>query len=353
MNRKALMASIAFFIAILLLASGFFYVNYKLGLKQDIKRPLYLTVQAGDSLQKVIATLESRGVINSPTLLGAYFNYQGWETKIKAGDYVFSSPISMIEVAQRLIAGDAKSKETSLTIPEGYNINDINNELISRNLTSGQEWVSIVGIPRTDYRNIDRSNWPKDYTGQFSFLADKPVFVGLEGYLFPDTYRLYKDSTPQDIAEKMLSNFDRKLTSTMREEIKRQGKTIFEVITMASVIEKEVRNTTDMKVVSGIFWKRIKNKQRLESCATLAYILGVNKSQYTLDDTKIDSPYNTYQNSGLPPTPIANPGLNAIEAAIYPIETDYNFFLTASGTGQTIFSRTFAEHLKNKDIHLK
>ncbi|MEI8361556.1 MAG: endolytic transglycosylase MltG, partial [bacterium] len=126
-----------------------------------------------------------------------------------------------------------------------------------------------------------------------------------------------------------------------------------EIVTMASVIEKEVRKTADMKIVSGIFWNRLANKQRLESCATLAYILGVNKEQYSLADTKIDSPYNTYQNFGLPIAPIANPGLKAIEAAIYPTKTNYNFFLTAATTGQTIFSSTFAEHVKNKNLYLK
>lgn len=353
MNRKILFIAISFIVLALFLASGFFYINTRLNSKQNITRPLYLTIEPGDSLQKVIYTLEERGAISSPILLEAYFAYRGWETKIKTGDYTLSVPMSMIEVAQLLITGDAKSREVSVTIPEGFNINDINNELIGKNLAKEQSWLSVVGLPRTDYRSTDKSMWPKDYSAQFAFLADKPSYVGLEGYLFPDTYRFYKNSTPQEITEKMLENFDRKLTPVMREEIKRQNKTVFEIVTMASVIEKEVRNTTDMKVVSGIFWKRIKNNQRLESCATLAYILGVNKGQYTLDDTKINSPYNTYQNAGLPPTPIANPGLNAIEAAIYPIETDYNFFLTATKTGQTIFSRTFDEHVKNKNIYLK
>jgi UPF0755 protein len=122
---------------------------------------------------------------------------------------------------------------------------------------------------------------------------------------------------------------------------------------MASVIEKEVRSANDMKIVSGIFWNRIKNGQALESCATLAYILGVNKSQYSYEDTRINSPYNTYINRGLPAGPIANPGLKAIEAAIYPEDTAYNYFLTASETGETIFSKTYQEHLNNKNKYIK
>jgi UPF0755 protein len=193
----------------------------------------------------------------------------------------------------------------------------------------------------------------EDYSKDFSFLKDKPKNKNLEGYLFPDTYRFFTDVSGEEVILKMLSNFDNKLAPKMREDISSQGKTIFEIITMASVIEKEVRSEKDMKIVSGIFWDRIKNGQALESCATLAYILGVNKPQYSYEDTRIKSPYNTYINRGLPAGPIANPGIKAIEAAIYPEYTGYNYFLTASETGETIFSRTYEEHLINKNKYIK
>ena len=170
--------------------------------------------------------------------------------------------------------------------------------------------------------------------------------------MFPDTYRIYIDADLDDIIRKMLGNFDGKLTAKMREDISKQGKTIYEIVTMASLIEKEVRTEKDMKIVSGIFWNRIKNGQALQSCASLAYILGVNKAQYTTEDTKIISPYNTYQNPGLPPGPISNPGIQAIKAAIYPTDTDYNYFLTNPANGETIFSKTFNEHIKNKNKYL-
>jgi UPF0755 protein len=183
-------------------------------------------------------------------------------------------------------------------------------------------------------------------------LDDKPDYRGLEGYLFPDTYRIFKGSSPSEVLEKMLDNFDSKLTEEMRLEIERQGKTIYEIVTMASIVEKEVRSEADMKIVAGIFWDRIKYGQPLQSCATLAYILGVNKKQYSLEDTKTDSLYNTYQNKGLPPGPIANPGLRALEATIYPEYTDYNYFLSSSD-GETIYSVTYDEHLRNKAIYLR
>jgi UPF0755 protein len=195
------------------------------------------------------------------------------------------------------------------------------------------------------------------YLSDFDFLADKPDDASLVGYMFPDTYRVYASSTAEEVTYRLLDNFGKKLTLEMRQDIAKQGKTIYEIVTMASLIEKEAAidqggSNNDAKIISGIFWDRIKNRQALQSCATLAYILGVNKPQYSEADTKIDSLYNTYLHRGLPPGPIANPGLAAIEAAIYPEYTDYNYFLTPAGSKQMIFSKTYEEHLRNKAKYL-
>jgi UPF0755 protein len=151
----------------------------------------------------------------------------------------------------------------------------------------------------------------------------------------------------------MLDNFDRKLNKEMKDDIVATGRSIHEIVTMASLLEKEVRTYEDMRIVSGIFWDKIERGEALRSCATLAYILGENKPTYSTEDTKVDSPFNTYQNPGLPPAPISNPGEKAIRAAIYPTETDYNYFLNTLDTGETIFSRTFEEHKRNKIKYLK
>ena len=134
----------------------------------------------------------------------------------------------------------------------------------------------------------------------------------------------------------------------MRDDIQNQGESIFEVVTMASVLEKEVRTAEDMKIASGIFWDRIGVGMPLQSCATIAYVLGTEKKQYSIADTQTPSPYNTYLNKGLPPGPIDNPGMNSILAAIYPTKTEYNYFLTDPATGRTIFSKTLEEHAANK-----
>ncbi len=228
--------------------------------------------------------------------------------------------------------------EKVITIIEGWNIKQIDNYLSEQGVKTDRKLASFK---------------VSDYQADYDFLTDAPAQADLEGYLFPDTYRIFASTTADEIARKMLSNFESKVTPTMMAEISRQHKTLHQVITMASVVEKEVTSKNDMKIVAGIFWDRIKNGQALESCATLAYILGENKAQYTYEDTRIESPYNTYINRGLPPGPIANPGLNAISGAIYPTYTDYNYFLSRPDTKETIFSRTYEEHTANKQKYLK
>lgn len=234
-------------------------------------------------------------------------------------------------------------EEKTLRVIEGWRNSDISEALVKNNLGTADEFIKAQ----------------KDYdSSKFSFLADKPKSTDLEGYLYPDTYRVYASSTVSDIITKMLSNFDQKLTPKMRADIKAQGKTINEILTMASIIEKEAPisyakgDNQDAKIISGIFWRRIKVGQALQSCATLAYVIGVDKKQYSEADTKINSPYNTYENRGLPPGPISNPGILAIEAAIYPTPSNYNYFLTPSNSKSIIYATTYEEHLRNKAKYL-
>lgn len=234
-------------------------------------------------------------------------------------------------------------KEKTILIREGLTNKDINQYLLDKKLMADSQFLE---LSQTKIKDLPTA-W------QYDFFQDAPRNVDLEGFLFPDTYRLYENDNSQILIDKMLANFDKKLTPELRAEIVKQKKSIFEIITLASIVEKEVRSTADMKLVAGIFYNRLKSGQGLQSCATLAYILGVNKTQYSYADTQIDSPYNTYKYRGLPPGPIANPGLAAITAAIYPTKTDYNYFLSDPATGQTIFSKTLDQHNANKAKYLK
>lgn len=309
----------------------------------NLSQPVEFTVAAGESSAAIARLAEQAGLIRSASAFKIYAEWSGKTKKFKSGNYVFDGQISLAEFSDSLIAGDKTSNVTKITIPEGWTVKEMDEYLAKNGIFAAGEFKAAINDPAL----INQMK------SKYAFLADLPAGAGLEGYLFPDTYSIFKNVTPEEVADKMLLNLDRKLNPEWREAIQAQGKSIYQIITMASIVEKEVRKQEDMKMVADLFWRRIGNGQRLESCATLAYILGVNKAQYSLEDTRTDSPYNTYANKGLPPGPISNPGARAIEATIFPQPNNFNFFLTASGTGETIYSVTFEEHVRNKNKYLK
>jgi len=252
----------------------------------------------------------------------------------------------------------AKPEET-IKVLEGWTSRDIAQSFALEGRFKIDEFYGVSGAPTIDYRRSKSETSPEDFSDKFSFLNDKPKYYGLEGYLFPDTYRVYASSSVSEIIEKMLTNFDNKLTPKMREDIKSQDKTIYEIITLASIIEKEApidystNDNHDARIIAGIFLNRLKSGQALQSDATLSYIYGDNQPSHSGSELDSSSPYNTYKFRGLPPGPICNPGILAIEAAIYPIVSDYNYFLTPKGKAEVIYARTYEEHLKNKYKYLK
>lgn len=331
------------FIIILIYFSYIKFINSPVGKSGSFS----FVVEKGQGISTIVENLGEQGVIKSENFLKFYIKRSKDEIIFREGFYNLNYNMTPKEIVEELTRGAGLRPEKQVTFIEGWNLKDYAKAIESSGLSTSDDFLELSGEPMT------RSSRFYDFSKDFSFLEDKPEDANLEGYLFPDTYRFFEDDNEKDIVVKMLRNFDQKLSQEMREEIENQGKTIYEIVTMASIIQKEVRSEEDMKMVSGLFWNRIENGQALESCATLAYILGINKAIYSRDDTRVNSPYNTYMNRDLPPGPIANPGLSAIEAAIYPIENEYNYFLSRPDTGETVFSKTYEEHLSNKNKYLK
>jgi UPF0755 protein len=259
---------------------------------------------------------------------------------------------------QPAVKQPAPKAEETIKVLEGWTTVDIAKYLANFHEWSPAGWLKAAGQPQTDYRQHPELAVQHDWATQFPALQDKPKYYGLEGYLFPDTYRIFASSTETEIVEKMLTNFEAKLTPQMRADIKAQGKTVYEIVTMASLIEKEAPlnyQTGDnraARIISGIFWRRLKNGQALESDASLSYVLGDKSASHSGAELNVNSPYNTYRHRGLPPGPICNPGSLALAAAIYPLATNYNYFLTPAGTTTVIYAQTYAEHLRNKYHYL-
>lgn len=243
-------------------------------------------------------------------------------------------------------------QENTLTFIEGWTLRDYGYYLENKGLFQAEELHEAVGFPAVDYRHSKDLPQLADWSAQFDFLKDKSKYVGLEGYLFPDTYRVYADATIKDIVTKMLENFDKKFTLEMRADIVKQKKTIFQVVTVASLVEAEAKSETDRYLVADIIWRRLASGMPLQLDSTVNYATGEKKSAISLAEQALSSPYNTYRYPGLPLGPINNPALTALQAAIYPEKNSYWYFLTGTD-GQMHYAKDLNGHNINKYRYLK
>ena len=326
-------------VSTLLVSHVFFYQENFEGVKR-------IEIERGFGSRRIGELLKKERIINSKWLFIGYVSATGNASLLKPGIYEFR-PTTIPEIVRMLVRGE---QENTVVIPEGWDIRDIGAHLEKSGIVSKKEFTSFAGstpIPAL--------------AAAFTFLREIPSGNGLDGYLFPDSYRIFRTTSAEEFVIKMLENFDTKLSLTMREEIRHQEKSLFRTITMASLIEKEVRSDEDRALVSGILWKRLKIGMPLQVDASITYIKNLKSSirnqgkdngKITIEDTKIDSPYNTYKYQGLPTGPIGNPGLSAIRAAIYPKTSPYLYYLSAPD-GRTIFSRTLDEHNAAKAKYLR
>ena len=315
----------------LAVAGGRLYLKFQINssVSQDSTEKNFV-IEKGAGVKEIAADLEKAGLIRNSFYFKIYVWQEKIEKKLQAGEYLLRENMTIPEIVEILIKGEIVSNQKKITIIEGWKIKDIGGYLQENKIISAKEL------------EIAAKNW-RDKNYQYDFLKDLPEEANLEGFLFPDTYFIYEDAVAEDIIDKMLKNFDKHLTKETCQEIERQNKSIFEIIIVASLLEKEVRTDEDKKIVAGIFYKRTENGIPLESCATIAYILGKEKRQYSYENTRTESSYNTYLYKGFPPGPICNSGENSIRAAIWPKDSEYNYFLSKED-GETVFSKTLEEH---------
>lgn len=293
-------------------------------------------IQDGQGVNQISRELYNDNIIKSKFVFESWLWLNQEESKVIAGVYNIPANISIRQLAHLLIAGP-QDKQESITLLEGWTRQMMADKLDKYGM-SGDKFMSLTA---------KKTNWQNNY----DFLDDAPANASLEGYIFPDTYFVDTSTSEESFIKKTLNNFDRKLTDDLRQEIARQGKTIFEVVTLASIVEREVPISADKKIVADIFLKRLDAGIGLQSDATINYITGKGLERPSSDDLAIDSPYNTYKYRGLPPGPISNPGIDSIEAVVYPTLNDYYYFLT-NDDDQVIYSTTYEEHLENKAKYL-
>lgn len=344
---------LAFVIMPLAAVAAISFFAWELQRKPDTKGSgqISFVIERGETLKQISRSLADKGVISSSWFFEMVVRLSHKQNKLQAGEYDLPQGLSLLQLIEAL--GNAQANQVQVTFLEGDSIRNLADQLAKAGVMATSSFIEAAGRPTVDYGKLPLSEpRPIEFKNDFSFLEDKPGHYGYEGYLFPDTYRFSKTATSGQIINKMLKNFDSKLTPAMRQEIARQGKTVWEIVIMASLLEKEVRTPTDMKMVSDLFWRRLARGQALQSDATLSYVFDDTVAAHSAEDLQSESPYNSYRFRGLPPTPIGNPGSAALEAAIYPEPNSYNFFLNDPKTGETVFAESFEQHKQNKRKYL-
>lgn len=312
------------------------FVSYSIFQPIVIQKPVVVNVAKGETPKELSKRLKQHGLIRSTALFQLLYALRFSQSTIKEGEYTFSEPYALFDMALAFIRG-APKKEREITIIEGWTIGDIASYLEDTGVLSADDFANAAA---------------RDYSTRFPFVPAKPGPRSLEGYLFPDTYRIFEKSGAEDIITKMLENFQEKYSAQMIEETLKRKRDIHGIATLASILEKEVAGARDRRLVADIFYRRLAAGMPLQADSTINYVTGKKTPSVSASDLEISSPYNTYKLNGLPPGPIGNPGLSALQAALSPIDNPFWFFLTTPA-GDVVYSKTFEEHVKNKLKYLK
>jgi UPF0755 protein len=330
---------ITYLVLFLILASAIFYWRYESSIYSPIDSSdttnISFVIKKGESAKTIAQNLEKKGLIKSNLATYIYIKFHNLDEKFIAGRFLLNKAMTTDKIISTLC--DISHAEFVITIQEGLTIKEIDEKIYNMGLIKSGDFISAV----------------KNFNGweYYPFLNNEDLTklsLPLEGYIYPDTYYINpNDFKSEEFIYTTLDNFEKKFTD-YQSQIKRHS--INQIITMASILEKEVRGMEDKKIVSGILWKRLEADWQLGADATILYITDDNK--ITSEDLNIDSPYNTRKNKGLPPGPISNPSMESIEAAMYPQESDYWFYLTTLDTGEVIYAKTNDEQNANKEKYL-
>jgi len=290
-----------------------------------------VSIPAGSSSMRIATLLAEKGLIRHALVFRYYAKFRGLDQQLQAGNYMFAYGMTVDQLLQELSAGNVYRQTVTVTIPEGFMLEQIAQRLAQNGLVDYEkfmllaaETVPVLGRAKAGQRHA------------------------LEGYLFPDTYEFAESVTPQEILTRMQARLDEVLTPAMRERGKELGLDIHQVITIASLVEREVQAPQEATLVAAVIHNRLAKGMPLQICASVIYALGEHRDRVLYADLEVESPFNTYMYAGLPPGPIAAPGKSSIMAVLYPADVDYLFYvLKEDGSGTHYFGRNYAEHQAN------
>lgn len=313
--------------------------------KEDTE--IEITIPENASTKQVAKILKENGVIKYPFIYRKYTEFRISRRSYLSGEYLAGThtvtpSMNYDKLLSELSVIKNSHEVVRITIPEGYSTKEILKLFEKNGMASADKFTEALNTYEYDFRFMD--GLTEHSLSKYRF--DKDYSYRLEGYLFPDTYDFYVDENPISVINKLLINFNKKFDISFYDRCEQLGFTVDEIITLASMIEREGNKVEDYGKISSVFHNRLKNSAVypfLDSDATIQYALGAHKNKLDSSDTDIVNPYNTYKNRGLPPGPISNPGYEAIYAALYPEDTPYYFFLSRND-GVTVYSKTLSEH---------
>lgn len=284
-------------------------------------------IAPGTPTSVIAQTLEDKEIIPSAKKFSAEMRIKGLENSLQAGEYELQTGMDAKELIKKLTTGEVRY--ITIVIPEGFNVRQIAELFDEKEL-----------VKKDDFLNAAKDYMPYDYMK----TDDADIEFKCEGFLFPATYNILPGTSAESMLKILTGEFDNRFTAQMKETIKEKNLTVREFVTLASLVEKEAAYDEDRKYIAKAFLVRWKIHMHLQSCATIQYILGFAKPELTIADTRLPSPYNTYLHYGLPPGPIANPGILAMQSVLDPSEETYLYFVVKKD-GKHIFSKTYDEHL--------
>ncbi|MFA5129749.1 MAG: endolytic transglycosylase MltG [Patescibacteria group bacterium] len=336
--RRFFLTFLSFFLIAGCIASGIF--TYSAWFSREIAGlPVNVTIPDHATVDSVAQILHENGLVSFAFEYRLYGFFDAHAAQAKAGTYTFRKGASFARIAELFFRGPGRV-ERSVRLVEGKMI-DENLEALAASRLDAKPYEALAG------KSMNAEPYNKVLLKDYPFLLGVPPGQSLEGYLFPDTYSIYEDDIAS-LVHKQLDQFESVVNTVPNETLRmKTGMTWHQVLTIASIVQDEVRSKDEMKTVAGIFLNRLHASMPLQSDATINYIVRKGNARATSDDLNIDSPYNTYKYPGLPPGPIGNPGLDAIQAVLNPTASDYVYFLT-DNSGKVYYAKTFTEHVANK-----
>ncbi len=333
MKKKILVILVLF---VVIFASGGIYFKSRSG-AYDVneEKKVVVNIPSGSGTDSIADILSDAKLIKNKLVFKINVKMSGKASQFKAGEYQFDQSYTNGEIIDDIAAGKIYHSGPKVTVKEGATSIEIIDELVKKNLGTKENYEKLI-------------NNPDEFRDKYEFLKDKNI-KSLEGFLYPSTYFCTEGESEREVISRMLNKFDEMYKYKIKPEMdKHKDLNFYDVMKMASIIEKEAVVDKDRPLISSVFYNRLAKDMPLQSDATIQYAFKERKKVVTYEDLKIESPYNSYKYKGLPPTPIANPSWKSIEAAINPAKTDYLYFVAKTDGGENNYAKTYEEHLKNE-----